>query len=502
MFYLQGISGYLLYAVIAVISFLIVYEVVLRIKREYVSWFHRWIILLMAIYLTIVLTYTISPDYFFIDLGLKGNINLIPFRVLTDISKNPLNFWGNIAMFIPLGALLVMLSSQCQKLRTTLLLGAALSLFIEIMQLFSYRSTDIDDVILNTCGALIGFLLGKIILYFIPSLRKKIGVFRKGRHNNHRKYNDAAGIIVLTAFVITSMFISEFAETNAEIQSQIVPGDEDLYILNQAADADEAKIYADIYAKNALLCSMDSATVLYEKDSREKIAPASTAKLLTALTAMDYCDLDEDVEVGQEVEMIGENASRAWLYPGYHLTVRQLLDALLLPSGNDAAYALAVYTGRSIAKDANISIGEALTVFIEAMNKKAVAIGALDSNFINPDGYDTEGQYTTAYDLTCIARAFYQKSILREIASTYRISDVWLSGQDVTYYNTNELINPESSYYYPNACGLKTGTSEAAGGCLISAAVIDGESYLCIVMGSTDEGRWTDSLTLYQAISQ
>ena len=260
------------------------------------------------------------------------------------------------------------------------------------------------------------------------------------------------------------------------------------------------KIYADIYAKNALLCSIDSATVLYEKDSREKIAPASTAKLLTALTAMDYCDLDEDVKVGQEVEMIGENASRAWLYPGYRLTVRQLLDALLLPSGNDAAYALAVYTGRSIAKDANISIDEALTVFLEAMNKKAVAIGALDSNFINPDGYDTEGQYTTAYDLTCIARAFYQKSILREIASTYRISDVWLSGQDVTYYNTNELINPESSYYYPNACGLKTGTSEAAGGCLISAAVIDGESYLCIVMGSTDEGRWTDSLNLLNAI--
>ena len=241
MFYLQGISGYLLSAVIAVISFLIVYEVVLIIKREYVSWFHRWIILLMGVYLTIVLTYTISPDYFFIDLGLRGNINLIPFLVLMDISKNPLNFWGNIAMFIPLGALLVMLSSQCQKLQTTLLLGAALSLFIEIMQLFSYRSTDIDDVILNTCGALIGFLLGKIILYFIPSLRKKIGVFRKGRNNNHRKYNDTAGIIVLTAFVITSMFISGFAETNAEIQSQIVPGDEDLYILNQAADADEAK---------------------------------------------------------------------------------------------------------------------------------------------------------------------------------------------------------------------------------------------------------------------
>ncbi|MEL7655260.1 MAG: serine hydrolase, partial [Bacillota bacterium] len=252
--------------------------------------------------------------------------------------------------------------------------------------------------------------------------------------------------------------------------------------------------------RNAYLWDISSNTILYEKESEQRIAPASTAKMLTALTALEYCDEDDQVLVGREVRLIAEDASRAWLNPGDELTVRQLLDALLLPSGNDAAYTLAVYAGRKICGDDNASIEEALAVFVEAMNEKAAEAGAADSNFTSPDGYDSSDQYTTARDLACIAKGFWETSILRDITGSFSISDTWLSGQKVTYYNTNELINPGSQYYYEYAAGLKTGKSVAAGCCLVSAAYIKNKLYLCVVMGSTDEGRWADSLALYNAI--
>lgn len=80
------------------------------------------------------------------------------------------------------------------------------------------------------------------------------------------------------------------------------------------------------------------------------------------------------------------------------------------------------------------------------------------------------------------------------------ISDQWLSGQEVTYDNTNELIDPDSRYFYEYATGLKTGKSEAAGSCLVSSAQIGKKQYLCVVMGSTEAGRWEDSLKLYRSI--
>jgi len=132
------------------------------------------------------------------------------------------------------------------------------------------------------------------------------------------------------------------------------------------------------------------------------------------------------------------------------------------------------------------------------MNKKAAEVGAADSNFTSPDGYDDSGQYTTAHDLACIAKEFWESRLLRDIAGSYSIADTWPSGHEVTYNNTNELINPDSQYYYENAVGLKTGKSVAAGCCLVSAAYIGDKLYLCVVMGSTEEGRWTDSLALYR----
>ena len=96
------------------------------------------------------------------------------------------------------------------------------------------------------------------------------------------------------------------------------------------------------------------------------------------------------------------------------------------------------------------------------------------------------------------SKIFYEK--LSKIASKYKVDDVFVDGSKVTYENTNQLINPYSEYYYSNIKGLKTGSSSNAGKCLVSAADIDNKTYICVVMNSSDEGRWLDSLCLYQCI--
>jgi D-alanyl-D-alanine carboxypeptidase (penicillin-binding protein 5/6) len=269
---------------------------------------------------------------------------------------------------------------------------------------------------------------------------------------------------------------------------------------NVAETENIEKISVDIMAANAYVLNVDSDVVLFQKNSDEHIAPASTAKMLTALTVLEYCSIDEKFTVGSEIDLIASDASRAWLNQGDTLTVKQLLAALLIPSGNDAAYTLAVNAGKKIAGGNGLSTGQAVKEFVSAMNSRSKKIGAVSSNFLTPDGYDADGQYTTAFDLAQIAKECLGNDVLSDIMSSYKINDKWQNGREVTYTNTNDLINPGSPYYYHSAVGLKTGNSGNGGSCLVSAAVIDGQTYVCIIMGDSEEGRFSDSLTVYSAI--
>jgi len=501
--YLQGITKYILPGITASMLFLFLSEGILRIRNEHISWFRRMMGFILGVYLTMVFALTVTPDYYFTIQKSGDHINWVPFRVIETMQSNPLNFWGNILLFIPFGAFLVLISNKCHKLYITLAAGAGLSLLIELLQLFTIRKTDIDDVILNTTGTLFGYFLGKTLLLFIPSLQKKIGVIEKADGHYRKKKNDAKSIAVLVLFTLSSVFIMGFSNSGNKVHAPVIPAKQDPVpsVCSSSGSPASKEIPVNIDAQNAYLWNVSTNTVLYQKGGDQKIAPASTTKMLTALTALQYCGEGDSVVVGQEIELIAKDASRAWLTPGSKLTIRQLLNALLLPSGNDAAYALAVYTGRKISGDATLSINKAISVFLAAMNKKAADIGAIHSKFTTPDGYDAEGQYTTAQDLACIANVFLESGILRDVAGSYRVSDIWLSGQKVTYCNTNELINPSSQYYYKNAIGLKTGKSGNAGCCLVSCAYINNELYICVVMGSTETGRWTDSLTLYHSMT-
>ena len=264
-------------------------------------------------------------------------------------------------------------------------------------------------------------------------------------------------------------------------------------------DSDNA-LSVNVTAANAIVINADTNATLYQKNGTDKISPASTAKMITALTVLDYCSPDDEMRVGAEIEMMHDDSSRAWLMKGDTLTVRQLLIALMLPSGNDAAYTLAVNTGKKITGDNGLSNAQSIDVFMDKVNQKAKSLGAENSNFVVPDGYDADGQYTTAYDLAIIAEACLDDPCISDIVATYSSYERWTNGREVTYKNTNELLNPGSKYYRPEVIGLKTGTSSRGGACIISAAVINGNTYICAVMGSTENDRFQDSVDIIDAI--
>jgi len=257
-----------------------------------------------------------------------------------------------------------------------------------------------------------------------------------------------------------------------------------------------------LQAKAACLYDFESGSFLYEADVHKRLAPASTVKLLTALIAVELCDLEEQVTVGKEINKVPADASRAWLQEGEILSVRQLLYAMLLPSGNDAAYTMAVFCGRKLGGSAELGIEQALELFLLRMNEKAMPLGALDSCFLTPDGYDRNGQYSTAHDLALIAAEFCRNEVLLEIAGTFESREKWASGREAIYYNTNDLLNPDSPFFTENALGLKTGTSSNAGACLVAALKIEGRIFIAVVLGSREDDRYRDCLQLFAHAEQ
>lgn len=264
--------------------------------------------------------------------------------------------------------------------------------------------------------------------------------------------------------------------------------------LNHALDIDNPKISID--ASAAILFDAATKQVIYYKNPVQAVFPASTIKLLTALLALDWCSEEEEVTVGDEIKLIASDSTRADLHPGEILTIRSLLEGMLLPSGNDAAYAVAAYVGRKSLDDPKATKEEAVMEFVRLMNKKAKDIGVKNSCFKTPDGYDAVGQYTTAYDMGLIGMAAAACDTIVTITGHSSIRTTFISGEDVTWNSTNKLISRYSGEYYSKAIGLKTGTSTMAGRCIIAAAKTGDREVVCVVLDSTLTGRWEDAIKL------
>ncbi len=254
-------------------------------------------------------------------------------------------------------------------------------------------------------------------------------------------------------------------------------------------------------AAKAFVYDIDNRWLLYAGgDPDGKLQPASLTKLLTAYTAVQFMDMDMEVTVGEEITWIDPYSSVAYLQEGHRLTVEMLIYGLMLPSGNDAAYTLAVAGGRVLAENPELNRREALKLFMDEMNEQARLLGMTGSQFKNPDGIDEDGHYTTVKDLIILTKAVLDVPVIMDAAATAEKEVTFLSGETATWKNSNYLLQENKDYYTPNALGLKTGSTEKAGKCLISLFRQEDGSYLAIgVLGSIgDNERYDDTLKLYQ----
>jgi D-alanyl-D-alanine carboxypeptidase (penicillin-binding protein 5/6) len=263
-----------------------------------------------------------------------------------------------------------------------------------------------------------------------------------------------------------------------------------------------ATIPADrvLTAQNAFVYDCNSREFAYILgDPEDTIYPASITKLVTAFTVLQYLNPEETVLLGSEQDLVPWDSSVAGLQKEDRLTVEQLIEGMLLPSGNDAATALAVAAGRVIAEDYAMAPKTAIKVFMKEMNRTAKSYGMGDSHFVTPDGYHDPDHYTTMEDLAVLGRLVLSTPAILKYTALPSDQIVLSEDRVLEWKNTNALINPESEFYCSAAVGLKTGQHSAAGRCLLSAFQIGDRTLIIGVFGCTeDPARFEDTLQLLQ----
>lgn len=231
----------------------------------------------------------------------------------------------------------------------------------------------------------------------------------------------------------------------------------------------------NISAESAILIEQSTGNVLYGKNHTKQMKPASTTKILTALIALEKCDMKEIVTVS--LNAANKEGSSMYIEEGEKLTVEGLLYGLMMNSGNDAATAIAEH----------ISGNE--EEFSKLMNQTAKRIGALNSNFVTPSGLDDENHYTTAYDLALITSYALENDSFKTMASTKTKVVTTEDGVKKYLSNHNKLLS-----LYEGCNGVKTGFTKASGRTLVSSAIRNDMQLVAVTFNAPDD--WNDHMNM------
>ncbi len=234
-----------------------------------------------------------------------------------------------------------------------------------------------------------------------------------------------------------------------------------------------------VHGEAFIVVDVKSGRVLSHRNSREPRAVASTQKLLTALIIAEEGNLWETVTI--KPEDTAAAPTKLYLKAGQTYSRFELLQALLVKSPNDVALALA--------RD-NAGSYEAFAV---KMNRRARAMGARSSRFINANGLPAEGQFSTARDIAIIARNAYANPVIRKIVATPRAEFHYADGRVRQLVNTNRIL-----HQVPWCTGMKTGFTNAAGHCLVSSGQNNGRDVIAVILGSNKANVFTDSRRLLE----
>jgi D-alanyl-D-alanine carboxypeptidase (penicillin-binding protein 5/6) len=232
-----------------------------------------------------------------------------------------------------------------------------------------------------------------------------------------------------------------------------------------------------IAGESAIVLDVISGRVLYAKNADVPRAVASTQKIITALCVLDAGNIDKPVTI---VASDGAcEPTKLGVKPGEVYPRRELLKVLMVKSANDIA--------RCLARD----VGGDQETFAAMMNHKAAALGMRNSNFRNPHGLTEPGQYSTARDMAIAARAAYRSPLIRSFTSTKAFTFRFNDGRTRLLQNTNKVLKT-----LPYCDGLKTGTTNASGRCLVSSGTLNGRSVIVVVLKSNSPNIWNDSSKL------
>lgn len=285
-------------------------------------------------------------------------------------------------------------------------------------------------------------------------------------------------IISSLAIALALFCVPAIKAKTPEVRRATAVADEaDYAVAYQSSDLGSGLSVPRTRAAAVLVQDARSGEILYEKNADARRAAASTQKLLTALIVAEDGLLDRTVVV-QPVDTQAEPV-RLNIKPGETYRRIELLRALLVKSPNDVA--------RCLARDNAGSI----ELFAEKMNAKARSLGAIHSNFVNPNGLPIPDQYSTARDLAIIARAAYANDTIRSIVCLPKLTFRYASGRTRELTNTNKVLKQ-----LPYCNGMKTGYTEAAGHCLIASGNIPGRDVIVVVLGDSSAGVWRDASAL------
>ena len=225
-----------------------------------------------------------------------------------------------------------------------------------------------------------------------------------------------------------------------------------------------------VSAQKAILMDATTGQVLYEKDADSRSLVASTTKIMTALIVCEQCNVLDRMRIPREA--VGVEGSSMYLKEGEVLTLQELLYGLMLSSGNDAAVALAIYCGGTVEG------------FAELMNDKARLLGMSGTHFVNPNGLDSPGHYSTARDLAILASYAMKNPVFAQTVSTKTVT---VGNRTLRYHN--KLL-----WQVEGADGVKTGYTRAAGRILVSSAVRQGRRLVAVTIN--DGNDWADHAAL------
>lgn len=242
-----------------------------------------------------------------------------------------------------------------------------------------------------------------------------------------------------------------------------------LNIQSVSAKSENAGTAVNYGAKAAILIEAESGRVIFSQNINERLPMASTTKIMTSMIALEQEDLDSEFVVDSQAIQV--EGSSMGLKEGDIVSMRDLVYGMLLPSGNDAANCAAVRISGSQAE------------FVKLMNERAEQLGLSDTHFVTPSGLDADGHYSSAYDMAMLTREAMKNPDFREICSQYRAQlsfgnppyERWLK-------NHNKLIE-----MYDGCIGVKTGFTDNAKRCLVSATERDGVTLICVTLNAPDD---------------